>query len=140
MPRGQQQPVSFRFHHSTVERLRDRAKEVGAAQTELAERYIDEGLRQEDHPLIYFRTGMSGRQAALLGTRLYVTDIVATVRQNDNSTDEAAEYLDLPVGHVQATIRYYADFQDDLDAEIDSIQALVERERMLAERQARAFG
>lgn len=135
-----QQPMSFRFDETTANRLRERAQRSGAPQRELAERYIDEGLRQDDHPLIYFRTGMAGRRAALLGTRLDVADIVTTVRQNDNSLDEAADYLDLPPTHVQAAVRYYAEFQEEIDAEIALATAAAEREQMLFERQQQALG
>lgn len=139
MPR-RQQPVSFRFQEKTVDRLRERARRTGAAQRELAERYIDEGLRQEDHPLIHFRTGMAGRRAALLGTRLDVADIITTVRQNDNSIDEAADYLDVPVTHVRAAARYYAEFQEEIDEEIALAAAAAEREAMLFDRQQQALG
>jgi hypothetical protein len=43
---------------------------VPSPQTTLAERYIEEGLRMDEHPLVYFREGASGRRPALLGTRL----------------------------------------------------------------------
>lgn len=139
MARGNH-PISFRFADSTVERLRDRARRSRTAQRELAERYIDEGLRQEDHPLIYFRSGLTGRRPALLATRLSVSDIVSTVRQNENSVEEAAEYLDLPVSHIDAALRYYAEFTEEIDRELDEAAASSDRERMLAERQARALG
>jgi len=34
----------------------------GPGQTALAERYIEEGIRQDEHPLIYFREGAAGRR------------------------------------------------------------------------------
>jgi uncharacterized protein (DUF433 family) len=68
------------------------------------------------HPLIIFRAGGSGhRRPALIGSRLYVWQIVDTVRDNGYSTAAAAEYLALPEQHVQAAIDYYADFKDEVD-------------------------
>jgi hypothetical protein len=43
---------------------------VPRPQTTLAERHIEEGLRMDEHPLVYFREGASGRRPAPLGTRL----------------------------------------------------------------------
>jgi hypothetical protein len=55
----------------------------------------------DEHPLIYFREGASGRRPALLGTRLDVADVIETVRVNDRSVERAAAYLELPVGMAQ---------------------------------------
>ena len=51
------QSVAFRFDPITVARLKQRAQDTHAPQTALAERYIEEGLRHDEHPLIYFRDG-----------------------------------------------------------------------------------
>jgi hypothetical protein len=44
-------------------------------------RYIEEGIRQDEHPLIYFREGAAGRRPALLGSRLGVAEAIETIRQ-----------------------------------------------------------
>ena len=62
----------------------------GQPQTALAERYLEEGLRMDEHPLIYFRDGANGRRPALLGTRLDVADVIETLRQNDRSVERTA--------------------------------------------------
>ena len=123
--------VSFRFEPTLVRRLKQRAKLMGAGQTALAERYLDEGMRQDDHPLIYFREGASGRRAALLGTRLDVADAITTVRQNGGSATEAADYLEMPVERIEAAARYYGEYKDEIDAEIETAQETAEREREL---------
>jgi uncharacterized protein (DUF433 family) len=128
-PSPAKQSVAFRFDRATVARLRQRARETHAPQTALAERYIEEGLRREEHPLVYFREGAAGRRPALLGTRLDVAEILATVRQNGNSIEEAAAYLEIPVEHVDACVRYYADYQEEVDAWVERTRAIAERER-----------
>jgi uncharacterized protein (DUF433 family) len=125
-------PVAFRIRARTLEHLRRRAREVGQSQTALAERYVEEGLRMDEHPLIYFREGWSGRRPALVGTRLDVWHVVETVRQNRNSTEEAAAYLELPVEKVRACMRYYGEFADEIDD-------WTARERAAAEREEKAF-
>jgi uncharacterized protein (DUF433 family) len=122
------QSVAFRFDPITVRRLKQRAQEAGAAQTALAERYIEEGLRHDEHPLISFREGEAGRRPALLGTRLDVAEVIETVRQNDNSVQETAGYLEIPPEHVEACVRYYADYKDEIDGWIERMRAIVQRE------------
>jgi uncharacterized protein (DUF433 family) len=133
------QSVAFRFDPITVRRLKQRARETNAAQTALAERYIEEGLRRDEHPLISFRDKESGRKPALLGTRLDIADVITTIRQNDNSIEEAADYLELPVEHLDACVRYYADYKDEIDASIENAQAIAQRERDRWERRQQAL-
>lgn len=131
--------VAFRFNRTTAARLKQRAQETHAPQTSLAERYIEEGLRHDEHPLISFRDGAMGRRPALLGTRLDVAQVVTTVRQNGNSVDEAAEVLEIPVAHVEACVRYYADYKDEIDAWIERFNASAKRERERWQRQRQAL-
>jgi uncharacterized protein (DUF433 family) len=133
------QSVAFRFDPTTVARLKRRAHETHTPQTALAERYIEEGLRHDEHPLIYFRDGEAGRRPALFGTRLDVADVLATVRQNDNSIEEAAAYLELPVEHVEACVRYYADYKSEIDAWIERVETIAQRERERWQRRRQAL-
>lgn len=137
---GAKQAVSYRFQPALISRLRQRAQQTGARQNDLAERYIEEGLRREDHPLVYFRAGEAGRRPALLRTRLDVQDVITTLRQNENSIEDTAEYLDISAAAVQAALRYYAEFQGEVDELIAQANAVAERERQLWERQQTALG
>jgi uncharacterized protein (DUF433 family) len=133
------QSVAFRFDPITVRRLKQRAKETNAAQTALAERYIEEGLRRDEHPLISFRDGEAGRRPALLGTRLDVAEVIATIRQNENSVEEAADYLELPPEHVEACLHYYADYRAVGVAWVERASPLAQRERERWERRRQAL-
>jgi uncharacterized protein (DUF433 family) len=140
MTRGSsKQGVSFRFDPLTLERLKRRSREVGAPQAALAERYIDEGMRMDEHPAIYFRDGGSGRRPAVLGTRLDVAQIIETLRQNASSIEETADYLDLSTAQVDAAVRYYADYKDDIDAWLEQSREIAERERDLWRRRQQAL-
>ncbi|MCA1570372.1 MAG: DUF5615 family PIN-like protein [Chloroflexi bacterium] len=99
---------SFRFSETTLNRLEARAHEVRETRTGLAERYVEEGLRMDEHPGIGFADGPAGRRAVILGTGLDVWEVVATVRQPGGSVDAASRYLELPVSTVRAAVRYYA--------------------------------
>jgi uncharacterized protein (DUF433 family) len=131
--------VAFRFNRVTVARLKQRAQETHAPQTALAERYIEEGLRHDEHPLIYFRDGAAGRRPALLGARLDVADVITTIRQNENSVEETAAYLEIPREQVDACLRYYADHKDEVDAWIEQVRTIAERERERWQRRQQAL-
>ena len=128
-------PLAFRVAAATVERLQQRSRETRETQTALVERYIEEGLRTDEHPLIYFRDGTSGRRPALAGTRLDVWQAIETLRQNGNSVEDAAEYLGLPAEKVRACVRYYADYKDEIDEWAARSKAIAEREEASWRRQ-----
>ena len=94
----------------------------------LAERYLDEGLRREEHPLVAFRDGAAGRRASLAGTRLDVAQVIDTLRDSDNAVEATAEYLDIPEQYVRAAVRYYAEFRDEIDEWRERIRSIAERE------------
>ena len=106
---------SLRVATRVFEALERRARETGETRTALAERLLDEGLRREKHPLIWFREEGVRRRPRLIGTRLDVWQVVETIRQSDNSPTAAAEYLGLPLHHVEACLAYYADYQQEID-------------------------
>jgi uncharacterized protein (DUF433 family) len=86
----------------------------------LAQRYVEEGLRMDEHPLVRFADGPAGRRARLVGTGKDVWEVIATVRDNNGDLDEAARYLDMPLGLVQAAVTYYGAYTDEVDQWIDS--------------------
>lgn len=128
-------PLTFRLPPAALERLRRRAQETGQTQTALAARYIEEGLRTDEHPLVVFREGAAGRRATLLGTRLDVWHVVATVKEAGNSVGEAAAYLELPVDLVAAAVRYYACYPDEIAEWTARATAVAEREEAIWLRQ-----
>ncbi|MGO8981946.1 MAG: hypothetical protein ACLPN6_23170 [Streptosporangiaceae bacterium] len=104
---------------ATIQRLGARARRVHLPPRTLAQRYVEEGLRMDEHPLIRFAEGPAGRRARLLGTGKDVWEVVATVRDNDGDLGEAARYLELPLGLVQAAVSYYGAYPDETDQWID---------------------
>ncbi|MGH9092040.1 MAG: hypothetical protein ACRDZR_11780 [Acidimicrobiales bacterium] len=113
------QPLSVRLSEATIRRLGVRARRVHLPPRTLAQRYVEEGLRMDEHPLIRFAEGPAGRRARLLGTGKDVWEVVATVRDNDGDLGEAARYLELSLGLVQAAVSYYGAYPDEIDQWID---------------------
>jgi uncharacterized protein (DUF433 family) len=118
---------TLRLRPGVSERLAAQAQRAGLAPRTLAQRYVDESLRREDHPLVRFVDGPSGRRPALVGSGLDVWEVVATVRENGGNPEEAAAYLEIAPGLVQAAVAYYGDYRDEIDAEIALNQAEWER-------------
>ena len=61
------QTFSARWDADVLERLARRSELAGTNKSRLAERYVDEGTRMDEHPGIVFRGGPTGRRAALAG-------------------------------------------------------------------------
>lgn len=112
---------SARLDPSVVDRLERRGARVGLNKSRLAERYLDEGMRMEDHPGIVFRDGPDGRRAGLAGGP-NVWEIVAAVRasgrEGDDAIEAAAEWGRLTPAQVRTAIRYYAEYREEIDERI----------------------
>ena len=79
------------------------------------------------HPFVVFVSRPSGRRAMLAGTRLNVADVVATAKAA-GSAEAATESLDLPLSRVRAALAYYADFPEEIDAEMERDRGFSDRE------------
>ena len=53
--------------------------------------------------------------------------MIATVRDNDGSAVEAATYLQIPLGLVQAAVAYYDEYRNEIDQEIELNEAEYQR-------------
>jgi uncharacterized protein (DUF433 family) len=113
------QPLSVRLTEATIQRLGARAKRVHMRPRTLAQRYVEEGLRMDEHPLVRFAEGPAGRRARLVGTGKDVWEVIATVRDNGGDAAEAAHYLEIPLGLVQAAITYFGAYPDEIEQWID---------------------
>jgi len=122
------QPLSVRLNDATLARLGSRARRVHMPPRTLAQRYVEEGLRMDEHPLVRFADGPAGRRARLVGTGKDIWEIIDIVRDNDGDPAEAARYLEIPLGLVQAAIAYYGAYT----AEIDGLVELNEQENQQA--------
>lgn len=131
---------SFRLSGRTIELL-DAAAAAGAeSRNALADRLLSEAVRLERHPLIRIHQGPAGRrQPLVVGTRLYVHQVVSTLRGSDGNVDVAAAYLGIPPRLVRAALEYYAEFPDEVDADAAVAARAEQDERARWERQQRAL-
>src|SRR5258707_15279934 len=112
-------PLSVRLADATIRRLDARARRIHMPPRTLAQRYVEEGLRMDEHPLVRFADGPAGRRARLVGTGRDVWEVIATVRDNSGDAAEAARYLEIPLGLVQAAITYYGAYREEIDQWIE---------------------
>ena len=132
-------PISVRFRErSIVERLKTEAAARDRSTSALAEELIDEGLRMRRHPLVVFGDGESGRRPALVGGP-DVWEVVAGVIGGDIPVSErverAVEVLGLRRQQVEAALRYYAEYTEEIDAAIEANHAAVEEAEAMWRRQ-----
>jgi hypothetical protein len=111
-------PISIRLPEQTVGRLADRAGRSNLPSRTLAQRYVEEGLRMDEHPLIRFADGPSGRRARLLGGP-DVWEVVAVARDNEGDLAETAAYLEVSLGLVQAAAAYYGAYPQEVEERIE---------------------
>lgn len=112
---------SARLDASLIGRLERRGARAGLNKSRLAERYIDEGMRMEDHPGVVFRDGPAGRRAGLSGGP-DIWEVIAAVRASgldgEDALASAAEWGNLTLAQVRSAVRYYAEYRDEIDERI----------------------
>lgn len=132
---------SFRLSSRTLELLEERAAAHDLSRNAMADQLLGEAVRTENHPLIRFRSGGSGRRRpALTGTRLYVHDVISTLRGENGSVEAAASYLGISEASVRAALAYYADFRDEVEGDLEAAEVLAGEERARWDRQQQALG
>ena len=91
----------------------------------------DKGLRIKTHPGLVFRDGPSGRRAGL-AAEPDVWEVAGLLLGLRGSAEErvaaAAAQLGLTEAQVRATSRYYAEFTNEIDAELALNDEFADRE------------
>ena len=142
MPRGAPRPI--RFDEKVDDRLRSYASaRPGLSASAAANRLVDEGLRMVDHPGIMFRDGPAGRRAVVVGGP-DVWEIVRAVKsarahEPDLDGDGVVALVVRNTGVderlVRIAIRYWAQYPDEIDAEVERAE---DAERTAVEASERA--
>jgi hypothetical protein len=113
--------VSVRLDDGLAERLRLRARASGETLSDRLRRYAEEGTRRDEHPLITFRDGPTGRRAGLVGgpdvweVSMWFEDLSAQPDPLAALVEDAV----LPRAVIDAALRYRAAYPDEIDARIE---------------------
>lgn len=128
--------TSFRISTEAKQRLADRAEDEGISATALLERLIIEGVDTLEHPGIVFRSGPSGRRAALAGGP-DVWEIVARLRELDGGEEERiaalAEESALHPRQVRIALDYAAAHPEPIRERMARDERAAEESRRAAE-------
>ncbi len=95
------------------------------------------------HPGILFRDGPTGRRAALLqGPDVW--EVISLLRRlqprGEEALASAAEHLGTHPSTIRTAVGYYAEFGDEIDAEIAANERALERARASMARQNELLG
>ncbi len=113
--------VSVRLDDRLAERLRLRARAAGESLSDRLRRYAEEGARRDEHPMITFRDGPTGRRAGLIGgpdvweVAMWIDDL-GTVK--DPEAELAADAI-VTRAQIDAVLAYRAIYPDEIQARID---------------------
>lgn len=112
--------VSVRLDDRLAERLRLRARAAGETLSDRLRRYAEEGARRDEHPMITFRDGPTGRRAGVIGGP-DVWEIVMWI--GVGPVEDAAEELisdrSITRAQVDAALAYCAAYPEEIQARID---------------------
>ncbi len=118
-------PTSVRFDEPVTERLASYvARHPGLTRSAVAARYVDEGLRMDEHPGILFRNGPAGRRATVVGGP-DVWEIVREVQAARAAEPELAEAellvmleegTGVPPRMIRTALDYWAAYPDEVEA------------------------
>ena len=113
--------VSVRLDNDLAERLRIRARAAGESLSDRLRRYAEEGARRDEHPLITFRDGPTGRRAGLVGgpdvweVAMWLEDLAD---ESDPAATLAADGV-VTRPQIDAALRYGVAYPDEIAARIE---------------------
>ena len=126
--------TSLRLPEDLRDRLTVAAEQQGTTLTALVERYAREGLATDAHSGIVFKSGPSGRRAALAGGP-DVWEIVDALRTTTGPEQDrvtaVADQLGIHPRQVTIALSYAADHPDEIEDRIAAnLRALSQAEQM----------
>jgi hypothetical protein len=113
--------VSVRLDDRLSERIRLRARAAGETLSDRLRRYAEEGLRRDEHPLVVFRDGPTGRRAGLAGGP-DVWEVAMWVEDLKGEADPVSAVVlesGLARAMVEAALRYAAAYPEEVAARIE---------------------
>ena len=115
--------VSLRLKEDEAKRIERLARQFSRSVGATASLLLREKLREEDFPLIEFRSSGVGRQPYLKGHRLAVWEVVYFTRQWSMDAKQYAEHLNLPEWLVEEALAYARAFPDEIEPIVTEVQS-----------------
>lgn len=112
------QHLSVRVDAATLDRLDQESRRLGESRSQVAKRFLEEGLRMSAHPGIVFRPGPAGRRPGLAAGP-DVWEVISLFQEFEAPREDAirrtAEWSSLTSQQVRVALSYYAEFPDEID-------------------------
>jgi hypothetical protein len=139
MARTRKAYLPARIDAAALRRLDRHAKRLGKPRSNLVERYVEEGLRMDEHPGIVFVEGPAGRRPSLARYRgLDVWQVISTLHANEGNIADTADVLNVPESEVRMALAYYADHRGEIDDWIRANDEVFDQGAAAAKRQQQA--
>jgi len=126
-------PRSIRFDERVSARLSAYvARHPGSSGSSVANRFVDEALRMDDHPGVVFRDGRTGRRAVLVGGP-DVREVIRAVKsaraaEPDLDAAEVVAVVEtntgMPARLIDVVLRYWSSYPGEIDAWISEAEAI----------------
>ena len=113
--------ISVRLDDRLAQKLKLSAAAAGETVSDRLRRYAEEGARRDEHPMITFRDGPTGRRAGLI-TGPDVWEIAMWIDELSGATDSAKTLARDGVvtrAQIDAALRYRAAYPEEIQARID---------------------
>jgi hypothetical protein len=113
--------VSVRLDDRLAERLCLRARTAGETLSDRLRCYAEEGARRDEHPMMTFRDGPTGRRAGLIGAP-DAWQVAMWLDDLDTVKDPAAELAadgTVTRPQIDADLAYRAAYPDEIQVRID---------------------
>jgi hypothetical protein len=113
--------VPVPMNRETAARIRTHAEARGERLSDAVRRYAEEGDRAEAHPGIVFRSGPTGRRAALAcGPDVWeICWMVSQAGGGNQAVEHLVENFSLTSDQVAVALRYAAEFPEEIEARIE---------------------
>lgn len=115
------QNVSVRLEERLADRIRLRARAAGETMSDRLRRYAEEGVRRDEHPLVTFRDGPTGRRAGLIGgpdvweVAMWASDLSGEPDPVETLSTESG----LSRSQIDAALRYQNSYPEEVEARIE---------------------
>jgi hypothetical protein len=129
-------PRSIRFDESVSARLTSYvASHPGWSGSSAANRFVDEALRMDEHPGIFFRDGATGRRAVLIAgpdvweviREVKLTRSAEPTLDADEITVLVSTNSGVSVRVIDIALRYWSAYPTEIDAWITEAEAFEEQ-------------
>ncbi len=113
--------ISVRLDDRLAQKLKLSASAAGETVSDRLRRYAEEGARRDEHPLITFRDGPSGRRAGLINgpdvweIAMWIDELSGAKDPSETLARDGA----VTRAQIDVALRYRAAYPDEVQARID---------------------